>query len=67
MADTAWQAPQAHYRLHGPVPAWQSIPGFVRLAVWVWAISVIVGLIAAVISFLFFLLTGAALLGGLGS
>lgn len=67
MADTAWQAPQAHYRLHGPVPAWKSIPAFVRFAVWVWAITVIVGLIVGVISLLLFLLTGVALLGGLGS
>jgi hypothetical protein len=28
---------------------WQSVPAFVRLAVWVWAWSVIVGVVVGVI------------------
>lgn len=43
-------------------PAWQSIPKPVRLAIWIWAVCVIVGTIgAAVGAALWFLVLSAAL------
>jgi ABC-type arginine/histidine transport system permease subunit len=36
--------------------AWQSVPGAVRFAVWLWAISVIVGFVVAVVMAVAFLL-----------
>jgi hypothetical protein len=39
-----------------PPTAWQSAPGAVRFAVWLWAISVIVGFVAGVVVLVAFLL-----------
>jgi ABC-type arginine/histidine transport system permease subunit len=36
--------------------AWQSVPGAVRFAVWLWAIGVIVGFVVAVVMAVAFLL-----------
>ena len=45
--------------------AWQSIPTFVRFAVWLWAIGTVLALVAGVIGALSVVSTGAVLLGGL--
>jgi hypothetical protein len=31
--------------------AWQSIPEFIRLVVWIWAVASLVGLVVAVVIF----------------
>ncbi len=31
--------------------AWESVPVFVRFAVWLWAISIVVGLVVGVVVF----------------
>lgn len=38
--------------------AWKSVPGFVRFAVWLWAIGVVLGLILGIL-----VLVGTAVLG----
>lgn len=38
--------------------AWRSVPGFVRFAVWLWAIGVVLGLILGIL-----VLVGTAVLG----
>lgn len=43
--------------------AWKSVPGFVRFAVWIWAIGVVIGLIVAVLAFVFAVVLGVSLPG----
>jgi len=35
--------------LLGPVTAWQSLPGAVRVAVWLWTVATIVGCVVGVV------------------
>ncbi|MBO0829991.1 MAG: hypothetical protein J2P24_19635 [Streptosporangiales bacterium] len=43
--------------------AWKSVPGFVRFAVWLWAIGVVLGLILAVLAFVLAVVLGISLPG----
>ncbi len=43
-----------------PVSAWKSVPGFVRVAVWIWSLAI-------VLSVLFGILTGLALALGMAA
>lgn len=53
------EQPETFQPVHEFIPqptAWQSVPGAVRFAVWLWAISVIVGFVVAVVMAVAFLL-----------
>lgn len=43
--------------------AWKSVPGFVRFAVWIWAIGVVIGLVVGVLALVFAVLLGVSLPG----
>lgn len=46
------------------VSAWKSVPGFIRFAVWLWALAMVLGTVLGVIFGLAAVAGGAALLGG---
>lgn len=51
------EQPETFLPAHEFIPtAWQSLPGAVRFAVWLWAISVIVGFVAGFVVLAAFLL-----------
>lgn len=47
--------------------AWQSVPGFVRFAVWLWALGVVLTVIFGLIAFVLAVVLGVSLPGMLHS
>lgn len=47
--------------------AWRSVPGFVRFAVWLWAIGVVVSVVLGVLALVFTAVLGVSLPGLLRS